>query len=316
MFNIETKKFGNYNKIILSNRSSQEYVSIIPDSGANINELFLSNGIKIFDLVDGDKTPEELLINDGFKGCKLLPFPNRIKNGEYQFEDKTYFLEKNNPPHALHGLLLYKTYKVDSSHTDSDAAELNLSYIYDNENIGYPFQFETKINIRLDQSGLTKTTTIKNLGTSPLPIGDGWHLYFKMENNSINETALTLPSSHQLIADETLIPTGKSIEFDEFRNSKLIKDQHFDDCFALENNNSVAKIILTDQKNNYSIIAWQKTGFNQYNFTQIYTPKHRKSIAIEPMTCQPNAFNSKEGLILLQPMESIQLICGVTISKA
>jgi len=59
----------------------------------------------------------------------------------------------------------------------------------------------------------------------------------------------------------------------------------------------------------------QETGKYKYNFLQVYTPPHRKSIAIEPMTCAPNAFNNEQGLIILAPFESFSASWGISMVK-
>jgi aldose 1-epimerase len=48
-----------------------------------------------------------------------------------------------------------------------------------------------------------------------------------------------------------------------------------------------------------------------YQFLMVFTPdaipevaRRRRSIAIEPMTCAPNAFRSGDGLVVLRPGES------------
>ena len=61
----------------------------------------------------------------------------------------------------------------------------------------------------------------------------------------------------------------------------------------------------------FGFTIWQETGKYKYNFLQVYTPPHRKSIAIEPMTCAPDAFNNKDGLIVLGPFESFYAVCGI-----
>ncbi len=43
-----------------------------------------------------------------------------------------------------------------------------------------------------------------------------------------------------------------------------------------------------------------------YEYVQLYTAPDRNSIAIEPMTCEPNAFNNKMGLKILAPKESLR----------
>lgn len=58
---------------------------------------------------------------------------------------------------------------------------------------------------------------------------------------------------------------------------------------------------------------WMKGGKNKFNYLQLFTPAHRKSIAIEPMTCNINAFNNKEGLIILEPEEVLDLSFGIKL---
>jgi len=41
-----------------------------------------------------------------------------------------------------------------------------------------------------------------------------------------------------------------------------------------------------------------------YPYLQVYTPPHRKSIAIENLSSAPDAFNNKIGLIELGPEDS------------
>jgi aldose 1-epimerase len=54
-----------------------------------------------------------------------------------------------------------------------------------------------------------------------------------------------------------------------------------------------------------------------YQFLMVYTPdaipdaSRRRSLAIEPMTCAPNALRSGDGLIVLQPGQSTSATWGI-----
>ena len=51
----------------------------------------------------------------------------------------------------------------------------------------------------------------------------------------------------------------------------------------------------------------------KYNYLQVFIPPLRNSIAIEPMTCNTDAFNNKEGLIILEPDQQFKASYGVSI---
>ena len=39
----------------------------------------------------------------------------------------------------------------------------------------------------------------------------------------------------------------------------------------------------------------------QFPYFQVFTPPHRESVALEPMSCNVDAFNNRQGLIALEP---------------
>ncbi len=315
MYSIDTAPFGNFEKIYLRNMDTNEYAAIIPQFGANLNELVLNNGIQSFAVVDGDTTPHELILNAAFKSAKLTPFPNRINQGKYSFNDKDYQLMTNMPPHAIHGLVFNKEFSVVSQTATVSEASIVLHYQYRAETTGYPFNFDVELRFLLSQNGLSTTTTITNTGAATIPVGDGWHLYFQCPSK-VDNCLLQLPSDNMLVSDATLIPTGIAKPYIDFSTSKMIGNTAFDDCFTISLNKPIAEVVLTDVASDLSVIAWQEVGNRKYNYVQIYTPPHRNSIAIEPMTCPPNVLNNKERLIVLQPNEKLVIDCGVKVERA
>ena len=100
-------KFGQFDKYTLKNRDNS--VTIIPARGGNILELILRGR----SIIQGNPTPESLEKNKGSRGIKLIPFPNRIKDGKYHFNGE-HQLPINFPKqnHAIHGFLYGKEMKV------------------------------------------------------------------------------------------------------------------------------------------------------------------------------------------------------------
>jgi aldose 1-epimerase len=317
MFSILSEKLGPLDTLKILNKKTGEYAVIIPGSGAIINELVLKKAEHLHHLIDGCASYEELMTEGKlkFKGPKLFPFPNRIKDGKYSFEGKEYQLRKNlvSQSHAIHGLILDCSFKVTEQKIEEDQASIQLVYIADGTEINYPFQYKLIIDITLtDSQGLLTRTKILNESSGNIPLGDGWHPYFTL-GSSVNRLKLILPPCKRLEADDRMIPTGTIIKEQRFKKPEKINDVHLDDCFQIEGKEKIAEIHLINEEKNIDLIVWQEGGEQKYNFFQIYTPPDRQSIAVEPMTCAPDAFNNKMGLIILKPEEWIELNCGIML---
>src|ERR1700740_1987524 len=106
MYTLTSEKIFGKDKLKLSNPASGAYMSIIPSLGGNLHELVLLKSGTLHSIIDGDINEDGVAgkITNHYKGSKLSPFPNRIANGEYDFNGLTYKLELNSPPNAIHGL--------------------------------------------------------------------------------------------------------------------------------------------------------------------------------------------------------------------
>jgi aldose 1-epimerase len=147
MFEIRKEPFGTYVKLILYNMDSDEYLSIIPLIGANTNKLVLQKGGALHQVFAEETNPEKIRANAWHNGARLIPYPNRIRNGSYTFNNRTYHLPINfsKQNHSIHGLLYNKQFCIISSHTDKKAAQVTLENHYRHEEPGYPFYFTTSI---------------------------------------------------------------------------------------------------------------------------------------------------------------------------
>jgi len=309
MFEIETTKLGKFIKYRLLDSDSVEWVSLISGFGGNITEMVLNkNGIG-HSIIEGLSDDEITTGNIRFKSTKLIPFPNRIENGRYTFRGKFYQLPINYERHAVHGLITDKTLEVAGTETDKNQASIKLKYSYNGNIPGYPFKYESIITYSLlKERGFVCDTKITNMDSLPLPIGDGWHPYFRTKGK-VDKLQIKIPSKFRVEVNE-LIPTGKLIP-EEYPDAITIGNKKYDAGFVLEEKKGRISTEVYDPELDIKIVVWQETGKWKYNYLQVFIPEDRNSIAIEPMSCAANAFNNKMGLIVLEPGQSFAASYGV-----
>ncbi len=146
----ETKEtFGPYTKITVTAEDGTS-ISVIPEMGARLNNFLIPLQGDVFDIIDGYSSAEELGIEYYSKSSLLIPFPNRIANGGYEFEGKTYQLPLNKPDegNAIHGFISDKPFVLKRS--EAVGADYELEFCYTQSAIdGYPFQFEVVVIYKL-----------------------------------------------------------------------------------------------------------------------------------------------------------------------
>ncbi len=315
MFKITEENKNGLEKIKIVNTETGEYVSVLPQFGGNVNGLVLLKNNKLYSVLAGNNSKKEFEGFGIYNGAKLFPFPNRIKDGVYIFEGKEYQLQLNYTAegNAAHGLVYNKRFRVLSKLEGKHFAEVNLIYNYKGMNEGYPFPFELVLTFTLIKDrGFICKTVARNKGGTPMPFGDGWHPFLSFRKK-IDNLFLKFDSDKKIITDDSMIPTGKKIKYDEFSLLKQIGKKEFDDCFLLKTNNGKHETVLYDEAADTKIILCQETGKGKYNYLHVYTPPGRKSIAVEPVTSNINAFNNKEGLNILQPQEKFVASYGIYI---
>ena len=283
--------------IVLKDRNADCEAAIYA-FGALLNSFSIANKGNRTNVVDGFSSVEEAMENstNGFKSSKLSPFVCRMKNGEYSFDGNDYKIEKFYlPPHAIHGLLYDAVYEVAATNIDDGSASVTLTATYKADDNGYPFHYTSSIVWKLEANNkLSVTTSVYQSNGKAIPFADGWHPYFKFGEN-VDECSLQFNSNQLVEFDETLIPTSNIINDERFVEGALLKDIFLDNCFKLNNNNQPA-VVLKNESLQLSI-----EPDASYPYIQIYTPPHRKSIAIENLSGAPDCFNNNMGLLLLKP---------------
>lgn len=260
------------------------------ENGAALTSLIIGNQELIkFPLKNGD-------FKKGYPSSFLFPFPNRIQDGKYHFEGKDYVLSINDVDshNAIHGLVAFERFKGNQTAEN----KLTASYIYDGHLDAYPFRYELKIYFELTESELLLSTEIKNLGESNMPYGFGWHPYFGFKDTPVSQLSIIIPESSKIELNEKFIPSGEREH--QAAVDISLKNTILDNVFALSEDFESSAVVLYDDIRKLTVS--QKKGLD---FFVIYTPSSRDCVAIEPQTCNTNAFNNKEGLKVLKPAEVV-----------
>ena len=319
MFSIFTKPLGTQLEYYLQNNETGEFAAILPGYGATLNRCTLRNSHgTMLEVIDGCDTQEQLLSEGAamYKGCVLFPFPNRVKDGKYSMGGNEFQIPVNHPSegHALHMMLYNKPFKVISHEVDEFSASLIVRYDYAASETWYPFHFNLWVEFRLHATGgLLCAMNVQNTGIRTLPCGMGYHPYFRT-GSPLDKLKLKLKSVEGLEHDGRNIPTtGRSL-FTRFHKLNSLENVTIDNTYTLNERNVITETILSDPAQNYNIHVWQECGTREFSYVQVYTPPQRQSIAIEPMTCAPDAVNNGNGLALVSPGMWMEASWGIRVS--
>ncbi|MBJ6369837.1 aldose 1-epimerase [Snuella sedimenti] len=276
----------NVDYIEVENSEKTVYAKIFLNLGASLQELILNGHHLIKDL-------HPLTYEDTYASSILFPFANRIKDGAYTFQGKSYAFKINEKPlnNALHGLVYNKTFKLVKQHVTQNGAEVILLYTEADRVNGFPYKYTIQLTYSLSKDGLGLKISVKNEDIKPFPFTLGWHPYFLSDN--LYESTLNFDADKTCVFDERNITIGlKDIAKNEVFK---VEDKSLDDCFVLNTN----KIVFNTPKYKFTVISSSDKG----NFLQLYTPPHANTIAIEPTTGVSDSFNNGMGLQTLQPKQ-------------
>ena len=256
---------------------------------------------------------------DGGRGQALLPWPNRLRDGQYVFGGQELQLPIDEPGrhNALHGLTRWLNWSFVSVHSGTARVEHTI-----HPRPGYPFTLQLSIEYVLSDAGLTVRTMARNVGLDPLPFGAGQHPYLTVGTPLVDAATLRVPAESRLELDaDRRLPTGRilSVEATEydFRGPRPIGSLLLDECYTdlRRDSDGLARVNLSDPRSGRSGVVWMD---QHYRYVMVFSgdsltaERRRRGLAIEPMTCPPDAFHTQTDVIVLEPDESITLEWGLS----
>lgn len=285
-----------------------DYEAVIASVGATLRSLTFAGR----DLVVPFEADQ---VRPSYRGATLAPWPNRIVDGRYTFGgiERQVALTEPARHHALHGLASWTDYAA----VDKGPSHVTLEAEIEPQT-GYPWRVIVRTTFSLDADGLTQTVTATNVSSDAAPWGTGPHPYLVAGAGHVDDWTLDLPADRVLtVTPDRLSPVGlQDVDAEDpdrfdFRSARPIGAVELDHAYtALRRDDAGAVTVrVTDAAGSGVQMTWgQACPWVQVHTSDkgIGKPGHRTGLAVEPMTCAPDAFNADRydydpGLIVLEP---------------
>jgi len=299
---VSTPPTGEQYEIISGTRRA-----VVTEVGATLRSFSVDGR----DVVRGFGVEDQI---SGGRGQNLIPWPNRIRDGRYVFNGATQQLALTEPArhNASHGLARYVPWVLVDKQPD---AVTNRVRIYPQQ--GWPGVLEATITHQVSDNGLTVTVNATNVGAAEVPFGYGAHPYLTVGESTVDDVAITVPAESYLEVDDRLLPIKISpvagTAYD-LRGGPVLGSVNLDtaltDLARDADGRWRVKLVLGDR---YAEV-W---GDETMHWIQVFSggPSRNSSIAVEPMTCGPDAFNAgptHDGMRVLAAGSSFQGEWGIS----
>lgn len=296
---------------------SGDYEAVIATVGATLRSLKFGS----LDLVAPFDANE---MRPAMSGALLAPWPNRTADGAYEFDGERHELavSEHATRTAAHGLVVWQRFAPVSVETDRVTLAATIE-----AQPGYPWQVALQVTFTLTADGLTQEVVATNESDRPAPFGMGGHPYLvagEPRRGAIDAWRLEVPASQVLAVDpDRLLPAGISSvaahEFGalDFRRARVLGPTVVNEAFTElhRDEHGLTTVTVTGDDGRGARISWDR----RCPWVQIYTSdaapgdRRRHAIAVEPMTCPPDALNSKRDLLVIDP--GARVSAGWTIAR-
>jgi aldose 1-epimerase len=284
--------------------------AVIAEVGATLRS-FQVDGVDVIDGFSEHEPPS------AGRGQVLAPWPNRLEDGTYSFEGREGRAELDEPArgNAIHGLVRWLPWTVGLGTSDSIVLRCTLE-----AQPAYPWDLDLEVGYTLSRNGLRVTTQATNRSRESAPFGIGFHPYVTVGTERVNDAHLTIPAAQRLVTDDRALPTGRKhvsgTDLD-FTGPRPIGSTEMDTAFTDLRRDAAGRtsIRLERRDGDRAVEVWMD---DDYRYVMVYTgdtlepeSRRRKGIAIEPMTCPPNAFRTGTDVIRLEPFGSWSADWGI-----
>jgi galactose mutarotase-like enzyme len=242
------------------------------------------------------------------RGQVLAPWPNRLADGRYEFNGVRAQAALDEPErhNAIHGLVRWLPWTLQTRHQNQLSLRLQL-----HPSPGYPFSLLLEIDYHVGRDGLTVTTRASSLDDGMIPFGLGFHPYLTAGPETVDGAILQVPARHTLDVDDRGLPTGALTPVEgtdrDFTTARFVGPAVLDTAYTtLERDGEGRAWASLDAPGGATGAAlWVDESFP---YLMVYTgdtlgevQRRRRAVAIEPMTCPPNALRTGTDVLALEP---------------
>ncbi len=252
-------------------------------------------------------------------GQALIPWPNRLADGRYEFGGGSHQVPLTEPAmcNAIHGLTRWANWEL----AEHDPSRVVVSLLL-HPRAGYPFALALETEYTLDEAGLTVRTAARNVGREAAPYGAGFHPYLTVGTDRIDSARLRVPAATRLELDERGIPTGGRLALDgtqhDFRTPRVIGPTKLDTAYGdlVRDSDGRARVRLESPDGGEAVTLWLD---EEHRYVMAFTgddlpdpARRRRSLGVEPMTCPPNALQTGQDVRTLEPGEEFVSAWGIS----
>ncbi len=273
--------------------------AVVTEVGATLR-TYVKGGVSVVEGFAGEELPSHA------RGQLLFPWPNRLDEGEWTFSGRTAepAIDDVAQLTASHGLVRWRPFRIEAVNQNRCVLALLV-----HPTPAYPFASEISVAYHLGTLGLTVTTTVTNCDGVPLPFGVGFHPYLAVTTPTIEGAQLEIPAKSYVAVDERQLPTGEILPLAgnqlDFARRKSVSGHELDVTYTdlLRDDSGMAVAALEDTNGGEVELSVDRN----FPYLQVYTGDHlekgrrRTSVAVEPMTCPPDALRSGKDVVVLEP---------------
>jgi aldose 1-epimerase len=253
------------------------------------------------------------------RGQMLLPWPGRIGDGHYRWDgvDRQLPIDEVELGNAIHGLARWGNWMADARSSADRLVMRHRLHARD----GYPFCLDLAASFELGVRGLRVVLSATNVGAGRAPFGAGAHPYLTAGPPLIDACLLRVPAATMLRTDARMLPLGRvavdGTEFD-FREPRPIGPTELNTAYTdLERDAGGTARLSLESPEGRRLVFWAGGAFRWvmlFSGDALLPAERRSGLAIEPMTCPPDAFRSGEDLIVLAPGDSTSADWGIEVA--
>jgi aldose 1-epimerase len=251
----------------------------------------------------------------------LFPFPNRIRDGRFDWQGKSYQLPPNDPSgkNAIHGFACRKPWRAVGQGADDRNAWLTGEFrgsVDAPESLAlWPGDYQIRLTYRVEGSGLRLEAEVTNPGAAGLPFGLGYHPYFRVpllpgaaaDDCWVQAHARESWDLHENLPDGTRRPVSADLDLTRPRQVTGLSLDHL--LTALGEGDRPARSglhVRASLEQRPEAVGVHLLTCAAFRELVVFTPPHRQAFCLEPYTCTTDAINLQQqgvdaGLIVLAP---------------